>query len=267
MLAILVSVLIERVTFMHFYLPALLGAADGLQLADYVVVLIYMLVVVGIGLFFSRQQHSSEDFFLGGRNVPWFAAGISLIVSLISTLTYLGATGEVIRHGLAYNLAYWAMLPAFCVIIFAWLPFFMRLGLTSVYEYLERRYGLAAHWLGLALFTLILRVGWVAVIVVTLAKAAAHITHASATNLLGWEVDLENWLIFLIVTVGIVATLYTMLGGDQGGHCDRRTAVLCTDGGGRCNGGAGRPSHAKRTLHVVAYHERGQTHPVRDCQL
>ncbi|MDC0935357.1 sodium/solute symporter [Pirellulales bacterium] len=198
---------------MHASSLILFAAADGLQLADYVVVLLYMLAVVGIGLFFSRQQHTSEDFFLGGRNVPWFAAGISLVVSLVSTLTYLGATGEVIKHGLAYNLAYWAMLPAFCVIIFAWLPFFMRLGLTSVYEYLEHRYGLAARWLGLALFTLILRVGWVSVIVVTLAQAVAHITHASATDLLGWEVSPKDWVIVLIVTVGIIATLYTMLGG------------------------------------------------------
>ena len=77
---------------------------EGLQIADYVVVLIYALVVVGIGFYFSRKQHDTEDFFLGGRKIPWFAAGLSLIVSLVSTLTYLGATGEVIRHGIAYNL-------------------------------------------------------------------------------------------------------------------------------------------------------------------
>ena len=105
---------------------------EGLQITDYIVVLLYMIVVVSIGLYFSRKQKDSEDYFLGGRKVPWFAAGLSLIVSLISTLTYLGATGEVIRHGMAYNIAYWALLPAFLVIIFAWLPFFMKEDINKV---------------------------------------------------------------------------------------------------------------------------------------
>ena len=67
-------------------------------------------------------------------------------------MTYLGATGEVIKNGLAYNLAYWVMLPAFAVILFAWLPFFMRLRLTSVYEYLEWRFGSSVRYLVSGIF-------------------------------------------------------------------------------------------------------------------
>ncbi len=186
---------------------------EGLQITDYIVVLLYMIVVVIIGFYFSRKQKDSEDYFLGGRKIPWFAAGLSLIVSLISTLTYLGATGEVIRHGLAYNVAYWALLPAFLVIIFAWLPFFMRLRLTSVYEYLEDRFGLVARWVGLSLFAFILRMGWMAVVVLTLSQAVAHITHSSIRPLFGLNITFGAWVIVITLGVGILATLYTMLGG------------------------------------------------------
>ena len=186
---------------------------EGLQIADYVVVLIYALVVVGIGFYFSRKQQDTEDFFLGGRKIPWFAAGLSLIVSLVSTLTYLGATGEVIRHGIAYNVAYWAMLPAFAIIIFLWLPFFMRMRLTSVYEYLEQRYGLAARWVGLSLFVFILRLGWMSVIVLTLSNAVAQITFESAKEIFGFQMNMGQWIMVITITVGVVATFYTMLGG------------------------------------------------------
>ena len=186
---------------------------EGLQIADYVVVLIYAIVIVGIGFYFSRKQHDTEDFFLGGRKIPWFAAGLRLIVSLISTLTYLGATGEVIRHGIAYNVAYWAMLPAFAVIIFLWLPFYMRMRLTSVYEYLEQRYGLAARWVGFSLFVFILRIGWMAVIVLTLSQAVAHITYQSAQEIFKIQMALGQWVLLITIITGVVVTFYTMLGG------------------------------------------------------
>ncbi len=198
---------------MSISISVIFANADGLQAADFVVVIVYILIVTGIGLYFSRQQHDSEDYFVGGRTIPWFAAGISLIVSLLSTLTYLGATGEVIKNGLAYNLAYWVMLPAFAVIIFAWLPFFMRLRLTSVYEYLELRFGLVARWMGVALFVFILRLGWIAVIVFTLSQAVAHITYASATSFLDLDVSMDQWIVILTIAVVLIATLYTMLGG------------------------------------------------------
>ncbi|MBN2457004.1 MAG: sodium/solute symporter [Sedimentisphaerales bacterium] len=203
----------------------ILAEARGLQDWDYIVILLYMIGVVSVGVFLSKRQRDSEDYFLGGRKIPWFAAGLSLVASVISTVSYLGVPGETIRHGLANAASNWVIPLAFVVVIFAWLPFFMRLRLTSVYEYLEKRFGLAARLVGVSLFVLILRLGWMALIVLTLSGAVGQITYPSASNLLsstfGWQVSLQGWLLLVMVAAGLLATLYTMLGGIK--------AVIWTD--------------------------------------
>lgn len=66
----------------------------GLQSVDYIVVLVYFVGTLAAGIYFSRQQHEGEDFFVAGRSMPWFAVGLSLIASLMSSTTYLAALGR-----------------------------------------------------------------------------------------------------------------------------------------------------------------------------
>ena len=135
-------------TSMYFTSSYLLAATRGLRGIDYLVVLIYLGAVMGAGVFFSRQQQKSEDYFVAGRRMPWFAVGLSLVASLLSTLTYLGTPGELIKNGVAQAIG-WLTIPfSFAWISLMWLPFFMRLGLTSVYEYLAKRFGPTARRLG-----------------------------------------------------------------------------------------------------------------------
>ena len=129
----------------------------GLHSIDYGIVLVYLAGVVGAGFYFSREQHQSDDYFVAGRRMPWFAVGLSLVASLMSTVTYLAAPGEVLQHGLALSIGWLALPFAFAVINFVWIPLFMRLGVTSIYEYLERRFGLIARWLAMGLLVFILR--------------------------------------------------------------------------------------------------------------
>jgi len=211
---------------MNNYFWKVLGVGSvGFQRTDYLVILAYMAGVLGMGIFLARRQHDSEDYFLGGRKLPWFAVGLSLVASLISTLSYLGYPGEVIRHGVANAVSNLVIPLALLLISLMWLPFFMRLRLISVYEYLGRRFGLGAHWVGVGLFVFILRMGWMAVIVLTVSQAVAHITFDSAQVLLersfGWKPDYDSWIMVLMFASGILATVYTMLGGIK--------AVIWTD--------------------------------------
>ena len=201
--------------------------STGLQAADYVVVLLYLAGVVGVGVYFSRQQREGEDYFVARRRMPWYAVGLSLVASLLSTLTYLGAPGELIKNGIAQSVG-WIVLPfAFAVISLMWLPFFMRMRLTSVYEYLGQRFGLAARWVGVVLFVFILRLGWMAVIILTASKAVAQITYGSAMTLVYGELSRSEWMtqsdwtLAVLLSVGILATIYTVLGGIK--------AVIWTD--------------------------------------
>ena len=193
----------------------------GIHAIDFVVVLIYLAGVLGAGWYFSRQQKQGEDYFVAGRRMPWFAVGLSIVATMLSTVTYLAAPGEVIRHGLALSIGWLALPLAFVVVNFLWIPFFMRLGVTSIYEYLERRFGLAARLTGVILFVFVLRLLWMATIVLTASRAVAQITHGSIEQFISAGFSLDQWTLTMLLSVGILATVYTMMGGIK--------AVIWTD--------------------------------------
>ena len=73
----------------------------GLHPFDFVVVVLYILLTLGIVYWASRRQHNTDDYFLGNRRMPWMAVGLSIMATLLSSLTYLSVTGEVIKSGIA----------------------------------------------------------------------------------------------------------------------------------------------------------------------
>ena len=170
----------------------------GLEPLDYVLVAAYLLVTVGIVIWSSRRQHDTEDFFLGSRRLPWLAVGLSIMATLLSSLTYLGLTGEVVKNGITAFMMQLAVLPAALLVIPVFIPFFMRLRFTSAYEYLEHRFDYRARILGGVLF-LLLRIGWVSLVMYSGSLALAEMA--------GWNL---YWVIFVL---GIFATFYTCFGG------------------------------------------------------
>ena len=136
------------------------GGLSGLETFDFVVVVLYVLVTLGIVYRASRRQHDTDDYFLGNRRLPWMAVGLSIMATLLSSLTYVGLTGEIVKHGIAGIMTQAAILPAAPIVIFLFIPFFMRLRFTSAYEYLEHRFDFRTRLLGGGMFFL-LRLLWV----------------------------------------------------------------------------------------------------------
>ena len=201
--------------------PLSADAVGGLQGLDYVVVGIYLLGVLAVGVYFSRHQSRSEDYFVGGRQMPWLAVGLSIMASLLSTISYLASPGEMIKNGPTMALA-WLVVPfVFLVVSFVWLPFLMKLKLTSVYEYLDRRFGRRAGQLASILFVFVLRLFWMGMVVLTASVAVADITYVSIARLVGSDFGLQTWTLVVLMSVGVLATLYTVLGGIK--------AVIWTD--------------------------------------
>ena len=128
--------------------------AQGLQELDYFVILIYLGGVFAAGWYFSRRQKQQDDYFIAGRRLPWMAVGLSIVATMLSTVTYLAAPGEMIQHGPALAFGWLAVPLAFLIVNFLWVPFFMRLGVTSIYEYLDQRFGLAARLTAVGLFVM-----------------------------------------------------------------------------------------------------------------
>ena len=72
----------------------------GLETLDYAVIILYMISTFGIAVWFGSRQKDTDDFFVGGRRMPWFAVGLSILATLFSTLSYLGGPGEMIKNGI-----------------------------------------------------------------------------------------------------------------------------------------------------------------------
>lgn len=173
-------------------MPGPIGAVDT------VVVLIYFAVIVVMGMALSRRQNSTEEYFLGRRNMHWLMVGISIQASLMSTISYLSVPGEQIKNGLMFHAAQLGVFPAILVINFLLLPYLMRRRITTVYELLERRFDLRVRMVGVVIF-MGLRIMWMGLVVYTASFALTRIT--------GWELPT------IIVAVAVVGTVYTWLGG------------------------------------------------------
>ncbi len=188
----------------------------GLSTADLVVIVLYLAAMMGMGLAIARKQKSTDDFFLGGRSLPAWAVGISIFASLLSTITYLGMPGEMFRTGVAF-LTRQLPIPLVLVVVWGlWIPFFMRLDLTSAYEYLDRRFNYAVRALA-AIFCLLLLFGWISVVVLTAAGALVDIAHLDIGWFLGTNDPSTGYrdadMHLVIAAVGMFSILYTTLGG------------------------------------------------------
>lgn len=185
-----------------------LSTHAGLQTLDYAVIALYMLFTFGIAVWFGHKQKDTDDFFVGGRRMPWFAVGLSILATLFSTLSYLGAPGEMIKHGIGLFIGNLAIPFSMAVVFFLWIPFFMRLRLTSAYEYLERRFNYPMRLTGAILFIL-LRLGWMSMVVYAASLALDRVKGDDITWLSGPDI---YWWIF---GVGVFAAIYTSVGGIQ----------------------------------------------------
>lgn len=175
-------------------------------LIDILVLFVYLAVMVGIGLRFAGHQKTAEDFFLAGRQMPWLAVAMSMYASLTSAVTYMGLPGLAYRSNVTL-LAVAIVSPLLApILIFAFYPVYRKLGITTSYEYIGIRFGTAARRCAAALF-LLARLGWMATVIYAPAMALSIATGLP--------------LLASILLMGILATLYTVMGG--------LAAVLWTD--------------------------------------
>lgn len=207
---------------------AVAGPRAGLEYIDLAAVGLYLVVTGGIVIWSSRRQSTTEDFFLGGRSMPWMAVGLSLLATLMSSISYMGVPGEVISHGITMFTQYLALPFSMFVVLYIWVPFFMRLKMTSAYEYLERRFDRSVRITGGTLF-LLLRMGWMSMVMyvgsLALSQMTASLVPADMPDqVAAWlspdsaePVMLRSTLLYWIVGLaGVSATLYACFGGFEG---------------------------------------------------
>ncbi|MCH8121745.1 MAG: sodium/solute symporter [Bacteroidetes bacterium] len=113
---------------------------------DWVLIGVYFLLLTGIVWWSSRKQHTSEDYFLAGRNIAWFAVGASLFASNIGSEHIVGLAGGGAINGMAQ--AHWE-LHAWIMIMLGWIfvPFYYRAKVFTMPEFLEKRFNSATRWI------------------------------------------------------------------------------------------------------------------------
>ena len=113
---------------------------------DLIVIAVYFAVVFGIAAFFFKRAKTSSGYFLANRSVGWIAVGASLFATNISSEHFIGLAGSGASTGLAVGHFEW--LAVFMVLTLGWVfvPFYLRSGVLTMPEFLERRYGPACRW-------------------------------------------------------------------------------------------------------------------------
>jgi SSS family solute:Na+ symporter len=116
-----------------------------MALADWIVVALYFLVLVGIAAVSARGVHDSADYFLAGRHLGWFVVGASLLASNIGSEHIVGLAGNGATSGMA--MAHWE-LHAWILLLLGWVfvPFYQRSGVFTMPEFLERRFDARVRW-------------------------------------------------------------------------------------------------------------------------
>lgn len=108
---------------------------------DISIIFLYLIITLGIGFFYARQgDKNSTEYFLAGKNIGWFAVGISIFATNISSEHFIGLAGSGAQRGLA--VAQFELMAIFILILLAWFltPIFFKSGVTTVPEFLGKRF-------------------------------------------------------------------------------------------------------------------------------
>src|SRR5215467_535862 len=155
---------------------------------DWACIALYFLGNFAIGLYYSgRAGKSINEFFLSGRNVPWWLAGTSMVATTFAADTPLAVTGMVARGGIAGNWLWWSFVAGGMLTVFFYARLWRRCGVMTDIEFAEVRYsgkaaaflrGFRALYLGIPINCIVL--GWVNLAMVRILTFALGITRIEA---------------------------------------------------------------------------------------
>jgi Na+/proline symporter len=107
---------------------------------DWTIIAIYLAWIVWDGLRLTKRSHELEGYFLGGRSLPWWAVGLSVMATQLSAITMIGTTGQGYADGMRFLQFYYALPIAMIVLSVTLVPFFHNARVYTAYEYLEQRF-------------------------------------------------------------------------------------------------------------------------------
>jgi len=173
---------------------------------DYVMLIAYLLLLIMIGFYFSKREENTHDYFLGGNRIPWWAAGLSIMATQVSSIGFMAIPAKTYATNWLYFpgiLTWFIVVP---IVNAFFIPFFRKLNVTSAYEYLEARFNLPVR-LSISCIFILFQLVRMSVVLYLPALALSAVTGLGTYQ--------------CIIIMGILATVYTVAGGIE--------AVIWTD--------------------------------------
>ncbi|MCA9450807.1 MAG: hypothetical protein KC931_27035, partial [Candidatus Omnitrophica bacterium] len=176
------------------------GAAGALAGIDVTIVIMYMIGVFVLGTFFGKYVKDAGDFFVASRALPFWAIGMSIVVSDIGAMDFVAVAGSAFTDGIAVaNFDWIGSMPAMVFAAFVFVPYFWRSGVYTIPEWLGRRYNAGVQIIHAAMWGIFL---------LTMLSLMLWVTGDELMNtMLGWDPELVVWLMVFITGV------YTFSGG------------------------------------------------------
>src|SRR5499426_4173223 len=155
---------------------------------DWTVVAAYFLFNLAVGFYYkSRAGKNTEEFFVGGRNVPWWLAGTSMVATTFAADTPLAVTGFVAKSGVAGNWLWWNFVMSGMLTVFFYARLWRRAGVMTDVEFAELRYsgkpaaflrGFRALYLGIPINCIVM--GWVNLAMVKILETTLGVDKTTA---------------------------------------------------------------------------------------
>ncbi len=180
------------------YLADTLSALRTLDLA---IIVAYIAAVIAAGLWFGRRQQSTRQYFLAGRNVPWWAIAASIVATETSTVTFISVPGIAWAQGGDFRFLQLVLgyVVARFIIAGVFMPWYFRGELATVYELLQTRFGASVKALAASLF----------VVMRTVADGVRLLLTAYVIVALVPAIDVST----VVIALGAIMIAFTLIGG------------------------------------------------------
>jgi len=189
----------------------MIDSIKQVNLLDAAVILAYLLMLTGVGIYLTRFNKTVDDFFKGGGKIPWWISGLSTFVAGFSAFMFVGAAGYAYKHGagaiVLFTSAFWGYGLGYLIYAVRW----RRARLSSPMEFLTRRFsqGTTYYYTLLSIVPSIMGLGLMIYILCIFVASAMGIM--STTVNLGF-MTLSGLEVSMIAT-GLVMLIYTSAGG------------------------------------------------------
>lgn len=125
-----------------------------MEISILIIIIVYFGIILLISHFVSRNDSGNDAFFLGNRKSPWYIVALGMLGDSISGVTFVAVPGMVGAFDMTYMQMVLGFFPGYLIVAFVLLPLYYRLNLTSIYGYLDQRFGRYSYKTGASFFIL-----------------------------------------------------------------------------------------------------------------